>query len=333
VFAILCFGCRKPSPESAPSASAGTVAVLTTSAAGRGAAMTLVDALGLVDLRVEAVRGLASQSDALLVRHEARVHAQFGTAPAFPLSFQAVAVDGAKVAVLLQATRGEARPLVWLLDSHGEVVWSKTHPNGGVNPGASELALAPGPDGHVCVGWCNGSTSSIAFRRWADDGGSFADYDALHVDECDALSVLYWPRRGWVLGVAASSGATLELLDENGERKWGSDGVSLPWTWNGTAPVSFALDTLDSLMMFRLGRTGGAGSSEYVFASRWSPDGRPMWPGPLSLKKLGAKVSDPRSRVELRPGTEGAIRATVPVGIAGPGVVVEVSSDGTITRR
>ncbi len=286
-----------------------------------------------MDLRVEAIRGTAVASDALLVRHGARVAAHFGNAPAFPLRFQVVPVESGKAAVLLEATIGEPRPLVWLLDAHGEVVWAKEHPNGGVPPGASELVLTPGPDGHVCLVWCNGSTNSIAFRRWADDGGSFADYDALHVDECDALSVLYWPRRGWVLAVAGATGATLELLDENGERRWGRDGMSLPWTWSGAAPVSFALDTLDSVMMFRLGQSGGAGSAEYVFASRWSADGRPMWPGPLSLKRLTPSVGDPRVRVVLRPAADGAIRASVPVGTAGPGVVVDVLSDGTILRR
>jgi hypothetical protein len=289
--------------------------------------------MAAADLRVEARRGTALESDPVLSRHRARLDAHFGAPPPFPLTFQAISVEGGKSAVLLQATRGERRPLVWLIDQRGEIVWAKDHPMGGVKPGVSEPALTPGPDGHVCLAWCNASTDSIALRRWAEDGSAFADYDALHVDECEALSVLYWPRRGWVLGIAAKSGATLELINENGERAWGNDGISLPWTWTTAAPVSLALDTFESMLLFRLGRSGSAGSGEYLFASRWSADGRPMWPGPLSVKQLPGKVADPRTRVVLGPGKEGAIEATLPEGVAGARVAVEVQSDGSVARR
>ncbi len=185
----------------------------------------------------------------------------------------------------------------------------------------------------MCLAWCNGSTDSVAFRRWADDGGAFADYDALHVDACDALSVLYWPRLGWLLGVAWNGGATLQLINENGERTWGSDGLSLPWTWRTAAPVSLALDTPDSMLLFRLGQSGGAGSGEYVFASRWSPAGRPMWPGPLSVKRLPRPAPDPLVRIVLDPGPEGRIRARLPDRAASGAVDVEVMSDGAVLRR
>jgi hypothetical protein len=333
VLAIALVGCRGKATDAAgaPSASATpSVASVTTSGAEQ---VPLAAAISAADLRVEARRGLATDADPLLSRHRAKLEAHFGAPPPFPLAYQVVAVENGKAAVLLQATRGEPRPLVWLLTAAGDLVWEKEHPMGGVKPGASEPALTPGPDGHVCLAWCNASTESIAFRRWAEDGGAFADYDALHVEACDALSVLYWPRRGWVLGVAAPTGATLELINDNGERAWGNDGLSLPWTWDGPAPLSLALDTPDSMLLFRLGRSGSAGSGEYLFASRWSADGRPMWPGPLSVKRLEGKVTDPRARVSLRPGHEGATEASLAAGIAGPAVVVEVQSDGTITRR
>jgi hypothetical protein len=306
-------------------ARASASAPATTGASGE--ALQVADAIALADLRVEGIRGIAGAADTLLGRHRARLDTHFGGMTPFPLSFQVVAIEPNRAALLLQAASGDPRPLVWLLDSRGEIVWTKERPNGGAPPGNSELVVTPGPDGHVCVAWCNGATNSVAFRRWAEDGASFADYDALHVDDCDALSVLYWPRRGWILAVAYDGGATLELIDENGQRKWGKDGLSLPWIWSGAAPASLALDTMDTFMLFRVGRSGGEGSSEYVFASRWSDDGRPLWPGPLSLKRLTSKLPDPRARVVLRPAAEGAIRAAV------GGAIVEVLSDGTITRR
>jgi hypothetical protein len=334
-FLAVCSGCRDRTREHSGAASASASGAHAVVPAGTANAkiVSLEAAIASADLRVEARRGLAVESEPLLVRHRARLDAHFGAPSPFPLAFQAIAVEGGKSALLLEATRGERRPLAWLLDAHGDIVWAKDHPMGGVKPGVSEPALTPGPDGHVCLAWCNASTDSIALRRWAEDGGAFADYDALHVDECEALSVLYWPRRGWILGIAGRNGATLELINENGERAWGNDGISLPWTWSTAAPVSLALDTLESMFLFRLGRSGAAGSGEYVFASRWSPDGRPMWPGPLSVKQLPGKITDPRARLVLSPGKEGAIEATLPEGVAGARVFVEVQSDGSVARR
>jgi len=324
-------GCHRTEsgPEAKPSPSVVSPAKLAPSAL-----TALGPAIAAADLRVEARRGILSGPDLLLERHRAKLEAHFGGSVPYPLAFQVVAVGGNHAAVLLQATRGEARPLVWLLDDHGDLVWTKEHPIGGVKPGVSEPTLAPGPDGHVCLAWCNGATESVALRRWAEDGGAFADYDALHVDGCDALSVLYWPGRGWVLAIATHGGATLERLDENGERAWGKDGVWMPWTWPSAAPVSLALDTPDTLLLFRLGQSGGEGSGQYVFASRWSLDGRAMWPGPLSLKRLPSPVSDPLVRLVLEPSTDGAVRAILDGNVTpGPPTVVEVTSDGTVMRR
>jgi len=293
------------------------------------------EAIASADLRVEARRGIARGPDAFLARQQRELEKHFGGPAPYPLAFQAVATGNGRTAVLLQATSGEARPLVWLVDSEGALAWTKDHPIGGVKPGVTEPALAPGPDGHVSLSWCNGSTSSVALRLWAEDGGAFADYEALHFDACDALSILYWPRRGWVLAVAWAGGLTLQLVSENGELRWGRDGMPLPWTWRGPAAASLALDTPDSMLLFRFGESGGAGSPEYVFASRFAPDGRAMWPGPLSVKKLPSRLLDPRTRIGVEPGTDGAVRA----GVAGEafgakeGVVVEVASDGAVTRR
>ena len=329
--ALAPLSCRNhAAPTGAASASA-----LAPSAPPRVQAATterLATALASTDVRVEARRGFVAEDDPFVVRHRAKLDAHFGGKPGFPLAFQAIAVEGGKAAVLLAAPGPDPKPLVWLLDAHGELVWTKDHPIGGVKPGVSEATLTPGPDGHVCLAWCNASTDSVALRRWAEDGSAFADYDALHVDACDTLSVLYWPRRGWLLGIATAPGAIIELVNENGERAWGNDGVSLPWTWSGPAPLSFALDSLDSALLFRLGRSGGEHSAVYVFASRWSPDGRPMWPGPLSVKRLSGQVTDPRTRVVLSPSAENAVEATLPAGVAGPAVSVRVLSDGTVTR-
>jgi hypothetical protein len=199
----------------------------------------------------------------------------------------------------------------------------------------TEISLASGPSGHVCIAWCNASSDSVALRRWAEDGGAFADYDVLHVDACSALSVIYWPNRGWLIAVAWPGGASFQLISENGALTWGRDGLSLPWTFRAAAPLSLALDTPDSVMFFRIGQSGGPASAEYVFAARYSVQGRPLWPGPLSLKRLSAPISDPAVRVLLSSGPDGTIRAELPKALAGAAedVVLDVASDGALSRH
>jgi hypothetical protein len=73
----------------------------------------------------------------------------------------------------------------------------------------------------------------------------------------------------------------------------------------------------------------------YMFASRYSVEGRPLWPGPLSLKRLPAPVRDPAIRLLLGPGPEGTIRAELPASVFGAqeDVVLDVASDGALTRH
>jgi hypothetical protein len=96
-----------------------------------------------------------------------------------------------------------------------------------------------------------------------------------------------------------------------------------------------AIDTPDSVMFFRLGQSGGPASAEYMFASRYSMEGRPLWPGPLSLKRLPAPVRNPAVRVLLAPGPEGTIRAELPAIASGAqeDVVLDVASDGALVRH
>lgn len=326
---------RKPPPradEAAPAPKTVASAALETSGLA-----SIVQGMATADLRVEARRGILSASDALVAAHRAELEEHFQGSVPYPLAFQAVATGNGRTAVLVQATSGEARPLVWFFDSAGALGWTKEHPIGGVKPGVTEPSLAPGPDGRVSLAWCNGSTSSVALRQWTDDGGAFADYEALHFDACDALSILFWPHHGWILGVASATGLVLQLVSENGGLEWGRDGTPLPWTHRGTAPASFALDTQDSFMLFRLGTSGGGGPNapDYVFAARYAPDAHPLWPGPLSVKRLPTPVREAKTRIVLEPTNDAAIRARVPAQALGAteDAVVEVAPDGTVTRR
>jgi hypothetical protein len=334
VVALLAMGCRREQKGTPAQVSAGN-RLESPAVSARPGIATIADAMATVDLRVEARRGTALGFESITERQHAALDAHFGEPTPFPLAFQVVSAGSGRHAVLLQATRGEARPLVWLLDESGTPAWTKERPTGGVKPGVTEISLASGPDGHVCLGWCNAASDSVAIRRWAEDGGAFADYDVMHVDACSALSIIYWPRHGWLVAVAWAGGATFELISENGALSWGRDGITLPWTFRSPAPLSFALDTQDSVMFFRLGQSGGPASAEYMFASRYSVEGRPLWPGPLSLKRLPTAVRDPAIRLLLGPGPEGTIRAELPAAVSGASedVVLDVASDGALARH
>lgn len=331
-------GChQRAAEEVAPRTSASASAVSRAPSDLREPA-TVERLIATADVRVEARRGVVPGPDALLDRHRAELSRHFGDTP-YPLSVQVVRAGEGRSALLMQAAHGEPLPLVWLLDARNEIAWAKEHPIGGVKPGVSEPALSAGPEGRMSLSWCNGGTSSVALRQWADDGAAFADYEIMHFDACDALSILYWPHRGWLVGVAGPAGLSLQLVSENGELRWGRDGMALPWTWRGPATASLALDTQDTVLLFRLGQSGGPGSAEYVFASRYDPEGRPLWPGPVSVKKLGAKVSEIGARIELVPGKDGTIRARPPrtrttqptEAAASDDEAVDVASDGTVT--
>jgi hypothetical protein len=326
--ALSAAGCDKK-PGDAPASASASAMPSVRGPSPPPAPATLAEALAAVDLRVEARRGSLSGYDPALEAHRGALEAHFGGAPPFPLAFQAVSLGPRGSVVLLQATRGESRPFVLALGARGEALWTKHNPLGGVKPGASEVSLASGPDGHACVAWCNAQTNSIALRRWA----AFADYEAFHTDGCDALSTLYWPHHGWLLAVAYRGGSVLQLVSEDGVHVFGAEGMTNPWMSSAPAPISFGLDTEQSFLLVRLGQSGGPGSPEYVFANRYDGAGKPMWPGPLSVKRLTTLV-EKSARVVLHPGREGGLRATLAAAEAGPDTAdLEVLSDGTVRRR
>lgn len=326
--ALTVVACRRGSTDAAPSESSSAEPAVRAPAPPPVPA-TLGEALQVADARAEAVRGALAGFDTTLERYRPALELHYRGAVPFPLAFQVVSLGARGHAVLLQATQGESRALVWALGPAGEILWTKQQPLGGVKPGASEASLAAGPEGHVCLAWCNAETSSVALRRWAEDGGAFADYEAFHTDGCDALSVLYWPHHGWLIAAAHRGGAVLQRIREDGVHAFGFDGATLPWLASAPAPVSVGLDTEETFLLVRLGQSGGDGTPEYVFANRYDAGGKSMWPGPLSVKRLGAAPST--RRVALLPGREGGLRATLGV-TGGDGVDVEVLSDGSVRR-
>jgi len=160
-----------------------------------------------------------------LAPHVAALKAHFGGPT--PLVAQRIDLADANVAWLLSAPGKEPKPLVLVLDPAHALLWSKEHPVGGIEPPVGDVTFAPRRDGGVALFACDPPTRLVAGRMWTADGGPFADYHVLDIDDCDALSSLYWPGHGWLVVAASLDGARAQLLREAGTLAWPQTGLDV----------------------------------------------------------------------------------------------------------
>lgn len=215
-------------------------------------------------------------------------------------------------------------PYAVVTDERGHVLWSKDRAIGGITPPVGELALASGPSNRVVLAACDAPTSSVAARVWDDDGTPFADFEALELDGCEHVSVLYWPRHGWIIVASTTAtGPRAQLLTESGRLAFGgSAGVAIGATWRAAAPVSLALDTPESFVAVQYAR-----SPDHALAFRYDANGAALWPAPVDLGAV-AGVKPGSERVPVARPRDGVVRATL-----ADGAVVEIGSSGDVLRR
>jgi hypothetical protein len=223
----------------------------------------------------------------------------------------------------------QAAPIVVVVDEEGRVAWSKDHPIGGVLPPVGPLAIAAGPDGRVALAICDPPTKTAALRLWDDDGSPFADFQVLELDGCDALSLLYWPRRGWIV-VAATAGSTrARLVTESGSLGWGR-GLDLGARSRpgAIAAPSLAVDTDESFVLVQLVQPSATeGSAFHALAFRYDAQGSAIWAAAVDLGEL------PRQPVA---GERATLRRLSPVGVHASvrGLLeVDVRPSGDVNRR
>lgn len=268
----------------------------------------------------EALRGL----DAVLERH-------FGGGPhaGFDVQVAELTAAGRRVVLVSEAGKptSEARPIAIVARDDG-VVWSKERPVAGIMAPVGPIAIAPAPLGRVALAACDPPTNVVALRIWDDDGTPFADFEALPVDGCEALSLLYWPDRGWII-VAVRAGATrAQLVGENGSRRWGL-GLDLGARSRpgAIAPASLAADTDDTFVLVQMVQPSGEdGSPFHALAFRYDTRGTPIWRATVDLKKLDRPPA-PGERVRVSP-TRPGVRVTLP-----SGAEVDVRPSGDVIPR
>lgn len=278
-----------------------------------------VEARRAIVRRVEDEPALAAARD-VVARH-------FGGAVPSELSVQAIDRTGpGGRAVLAERAKPPGSPLAVAIDASSAVRWAKERPVAGIVPPVGPIALAPGPLGRVAIAVCDPPTARVALRIWDEDGSPFADFDAMDMDDCTAVSLLRWPRRGFVI-VATRGGATrAQLVSDAGGLAW-RRGIDLGARSITGAPASIAADTDDSLVLVQYGAVSPEpGARPHALAFRYDARGEPLWPAPVDLGV--APVSRPDDRIVLARPRAGVVRATL-----AKGVDVEVSSAGAVTRQ
>lgn len=249
------------------------------------------------------------------------------------LEAQSVRLGPARRAVLAYREPGALKPLLLVRGAHGELLWQHDRPTGGLLRPVTELALASGPEGGVVLFSYDAPTQLVAARMWGASGALLADYEALRIAACDALSALYWHGRGWVVGCSTRDGARLSLLTEAGALGWnGLTGVALATNWRAAAPLSLVADTDHTVMAWHVGYLEArptSRSADHLFVSRYDARGKALWPGPLDAGRLPARVRDTATRVVLQRLTPGTVRATI---ASGSRFSVVVSSEGRVLK-
>lgn len=270
-------------------------------------------------------RALFGDAGALLERH-------FGGARgSFDVQTADLTARGRRVLLVSESGKptSDARPMALVVDDRGAVVWSTERPVGGIMPPVGPVAIAPGPLGRVALAACDPPTSIVALRVWDDDGAPFADFQAMMaVESCDALSLLYWPRHGWIV-VAARPGVTrARLIGESGASAWG-DGLDLGVRSKpgAVAAASLAADTDDSFVLVQLAQPSAEpGSPFHALAFRYDTRGGPIWKAAVDLGEL-PRPPAPGERVKIVPTNPG-VRVTLPSGRE-----VDVRPSGDVSTR
>jgi hypothetical protein len=282
-----------------------------------------------VEARRARVQRLADH-DALRGIHPV-LEKHFGGGPDAGFDVQSADLTAAGRRVVLVSEAGkptsDARPIAIVARDDG-VVWSKERPVAGIMPPVGPIAIAPAPLGRVALAACDPPTNVVALRIWDDDGSPFADFQALSVDGCEALSLLYWPDRGWII-VAVRAGATrAQLVSEHGTPRWGL-GLDLGARSRAgaIAPASLAADTDDTFVLVQMVQPSGEdGSPFHALAFRYDTRGTAIWRAAVDLGKL-ERPPAPGERVRMTP-TKPGVRVTLP-----SGAEVDVRPSGDVIPR
>ena len=291
-----------------------------------------VAASGSVASGLEARRSSVTRVEAepVLSANVVALRKQYGGALPASLAVQATDLGAdRRRAILVGGERNDGileSPMLFVVDEHGALLWSKERPAAGIKPPVGALAISAGPHGRFALAACDAPTSSVALRLWDDDGSPFADFQALETKACDAITLLYWPGHGGLLAIAAGPDTRLQLVTDAGGLAWGPGRV-LGARFRTIAPASLAADGPTSFVLVQYSRSPGVDRDvDHAVAFRYDDNGQPLWPAPTDLGAV-RRIAPGQERIALARTSDGVLRATL-IG----GVTLEIRSNGE-TRR
>ena len=277
---------------------------------------------------LEARRSIVThiESDPILSANADALRKQHGGAIPASLAVQAtdLGADRRRAIVVASERRDGTleNPMLFVVDEHGAVLWSKERPVAGIKPPVGPLAVAAGPHGRFAMAVCDPPTSTVALRLWDADGSPFADFAVLETKACDAISLLYWPQHGWLVALAAGAETRVQLVTENGGSAWGVGRV-LGARFRTIAPVTLAADSPTSFVLVQYSQSPGVDRDvDHAVAFRYDDKAQPLWPAPVDLGAV-RRIAPGQERITLSKTSDGVLRAQ----LAG-NVTVEIRSNG-----
>jgi hypothetical protein len=324
---LLAVGCSRPSSSSLNNLSDGGAdgAVMSTPSASASpssavvaadAGFEIVSAVPVEGRRAHVTRfseePALGPATALLEKHFA------GAGKSFDVQIAELTANGRRIVLVMEsgkATTTDAHPFAFVATgANNAVLWSKTNPIGGILPPVGPIAVAPAPLGRVALAACDPPTNIAALRIWDDDGSPFADFQAMRVEGCDSISLLYWPKHGWVIVMPRAGATRAQLLSESGSPKW-KDGLDLGARSKAgmVAAASIAADTDDTIVLVQMVQPSAAdGSPFHALAFRYDARGTAIWPAAVDLGEL-PHPPKPGERVKLTL-TKPGVRVRLPTG-------------------
>ena len=250
---------------------------------------------------------------------------------AFEVQSAELSLGRRRALLVLEAGKptSQARPMAIVVDEAGKVVWTKEHPVAGILAPVGPIAIAGGPLGRVALAACDPPTRTAALRIWDEDGSPFADFQVLDVETCDAISLLYWPRHGWIVVAVAPDTTRARLITEEGSLRWGR-GLDLGARSRSRAiaPASLAVDAEDSFVLVQAAQpTAAAGTPFHALAFRYDSRGAAIWPAAVDLGELPRPPAS-GERLTVTPAEPAGVRVTGPDAFD-----VDVRPSGDVTRR
>jgi hypothetical protein len=223
-----------------------------------------------------------------------------------------------------------AAAVVLVLGEDNRELWRKDHPVAGITPPASPLAIAAGPQRRIALAACVPATKAVALRLWDSDGSPFADYQVLEMEGCEAVSLLHWPRRGFIVVAAAEGVTRARYVTEEGALDWAAD-VGVRSRPAAIAPAALAADTDETFVLVQPAQmvVGVKDAPFHALAFRYDLRGQPVWQQAVALGGARRGV-----HLEVEPIAPAGVHVAIPerVRIAAD-VDVDVKPSGAFSPR